>query len=174
MKKVIIILLIITGIHLYFSWKPSASGIAEKMKVGAVITYQDKEYKSDWSLNFEEIKGYLRQKDRHYEKSMPIVTYDLIITSGEYNGPEIVKISNEGNGNYYWSAKKQPKGTLTVYHTVPYSVKAQNKLDQIDVGSNITLVGRISKNSEIESGPDNYAKLMHNNHKFILVKDVFE
>jgi hypothetical protein len=83
MKKLIIIILIICGIHLYLTWKPSASKIAEKIEFGEVITYKGKEYKSDWGVDSEEIKGYLRQKDRHYEKSMPIVTYDLIITSGD-------------------------------------------------------------------------------------------
>lgn len=173
MRNLIIAAIIVCGLGFYFNWKPSASGIANEMEIGETITYKGTQYISDWAANSSKINGYLRQKDRHYDKNMPIVTYDLILTSGDYNDPELVKIRNKGGGNYYWSAQKKPEGTLIVYHTVPSSLEAQNKLDYIDQGTTITLVGKISENSEIKGDSGGFVKLMHNNHKFILVGDAF-
>ena len=173
-KKLIIIALIIFGLYLYFPWKPSTSRIAGEMEFGEVIAYQGEKYKSDWGVDSDEIEGYVRRKDRHFDKNMPIVTYDLVLTSGEYNDPDIVKIRHKGSGNYYWSSHKQPGGTLVFYHTIPSNPEAQNKLDQIDQGATVTLIGRISQNNEIRSDSGNYVKLMHRNHKFILVDDTFE
>jgi len=175
LKKLIIVALILLGAYLYFIWKPSALDIASEMKIGEAIEYQGEKYRSDWGTNSEEIVGYLRRKDRHYDENMPIVTYDIIITTGEFSNPEIVKITNKGGGSYYWRSKRrQPDGTLIVYHTVPATPIVQNKLDEIDEGESVTLVGKISENSEIKSDSDYFVRLGHDNHKFILVEDVIK
>lgn len=174
MKQLIIVILIIGGLYLYLDWKPSGSRIAADMDVGEVIIYQGKVYTSDWAMDSEEIEGFLRRKDRHYDKNMPVITYDLILTTGEFSDPEIVKLRNKGGGNYYWRAKKQPEGTLVVYHSVPSSPEAQNGLDRMEQGKHIVLVGSISQNNEIRSNSGEFVKLMHGNHKFILLEKIFE
>jgi len=174
MKKPIIILLIVGGIYVHATWKPSPMKIAENMEVGELIRYEGKEYESDWGEEREKIEGYLRQKDRHYQRSIPIVTYDLIVTSGEFSDPDIVKIKNKGNGNYYWHAKKQPEGTLVVYHSVPSSLEAQYELDRIEEGADVNLIGKISQDGKISSESGDYLKLRHDNHKFILVEEALE
>ena len=105
---------------------------------------------------------------------MPIVTYNMILTSGEYNDPEIVSIENKGGGNYYWRAKKQPQGSIMFYHLIPSSAEIQNKLDDLEVGRAVTLRGKISENNKIVSSDDYYVQLNHSNHKYILVGDVVQ
>ena len=173
-NKLVLIALIITGLYLYLTWQPSTLEIANEMEFGEVITYQGKNYESDWAVDSEKIEGHLRRKDRHYDENVPIVTYDLIITTEEYSDPDVVKIRHKGGGNYYWSSSKQPKGTLVVYHTVPSTPEAQNKLDEIEQDATVTLIGKISQNSEIKSDSGSFVKLMHGNHKFILIEDAFE
>ena len=172
MKKIIIIGVLGFGLYLYLTWKPSASDIARDMVVGDTITYQGQEYRSDWKADADDITGYVRRMDRHFDKNMPIVTYDLILTSGEFNDPDVVSIENKGNGNYYWRAHKKPSGSLVVYHTIPASLEVQEKLDELKQGATISMVGRVSQDNEIQSDTGAFAKLMHRNHKFVLVEDV--
>jgi hypothetical protein len=103
---------------------------------------------------------------------MPIVTYDLIVTWGEFSDPDIVRIRSGGGGNYFWRADKRPDGDLTVYHTVPGSVDAQVALDDAETGAEIRITGRISSNNRIEGDDGSLVGVRHSNHKFILVEDV--
>lgn len=176
MKQWIAILLIVllaVAAKVYFSWKPDAVNIAREMKHSdnGEITHQGKKYTTDWGST-EKVEGFLRIKERHYDENMPIVTYDLVITSGEYSDPEVVEIESTGGGNFYWRSEIQPKGELVSYHTIPASAEVQKKLDETAEGSTISLTGRISQNSHIQGDDGSFNKLMHNNHKFILIEDV--
>jgi hypothetical protein len=171
LRKLIVIIVIVAGSYSYLTWKPSASEIAGEMRIGDEISYRGEKYTSDWGGRTEKIEGYLRRMDRHFDKSMPIITYDLVLTSGEYNDPDIVNLRHKGGGNYYWSSKKKPEGSLLVVHTVPATRAVQDKLDRIEQGASITLSGRISQDSEIKTASGGFLKLVHSNHKFILVED---
>ena len=171
MKKAVIFFVIIVGFYFYFTWKPSTTGIAENMRIGEAITHDGVTYHSEWGEP-EEIKGFVRRKDRHYDEYMPIITYDLVLATGEYSDRKLVTIQNKGGGNYYWSAPRQPKGTLVFYHTIPATPTVQKKLDDISLDSTISLRVRVSQNSEIKGDNGNFVKLGHSNHKFIIVEDV--
>jgi hypothetical protein len=152
--------------------KPSAVGIAREMEYDrGIVTYCETEYYSDWGAPVE-VAGHLRVKDRHWDDTMPIVTYDLIVTWGEFSDPDIVRIRSGGGGNYFWRADKRPDGDLTVYHTVPGSVDAQVALDDAETGAEIRITGRISSNNRIEGDDGSLVGVRHSNHKFILVEDV--
>lgn len=171
MKKAVIFLVIIVGFYFYFTWKPSATGIAENMRIGEQITLDGVDYNSEWGEP-EIIEGFVRRKDRHYDEYMPIITYDLVLSTGEYSDRDLVKIQNKGGGNYYWSAPRQPTGTLVFYHTIPTTSAIQKKLDDIALDSTISLRVRVSQNSEIKGSNGNFVKLGHSNHKFLIVEDV--
>ena len=75
-------------------------------------------------------------------------------------------------GNYFWSSKTQPEGSILFFHTVPNSMRSQSKLDKIKEGDSVEILAKVSENSEISSDSGAFVKLMHSNHKFILVEDV--
>jgi hypothetical protein len=173
MKKLIIIIVVIGAINWLFNYEPSTKTIVENMTVDENITFKDIQFDSDWDDDVIEITNHVRQKDRHYDERMPIVTYNLILTSGEYNDSDIVSIQNLGGGNYYWRAQKQPEGSIMFYHLIPSSPEIQNKLDEIEVGRLVTLRGKISENNKIVSSDGGYfVQINHDNHKYILVADV--
>ena len=175
MKNVIIIIIVIGAINWLLNYEPSTKTIVENMTVDENITFKGVQFDSDWDDDVTEITNHVRQKDRHYDKNMPIVTYNMILTSGEDNDPEIVSIQNLGGGNYYWRAQKQPQGSLIVYHLIPSSSEIQKKLDEIEVGKAVTLRGKISENNKIVSSDRGYfVQLNHDNHKYILVADVVQ
>jgi len=171
MKILIISLVTIAGLYFYFTWKPAASGIAEDIRIKDGISYNGKKYHSKWS-DTETIKGFVRRKDRHYDKNMPIITYNLVLATDEYSDDKLVKIQNRGGGNYHWSAPRQPKGTLVFYHTIPATPEAQEKLDDIAHKETVLLRAKISESSEIKGDDGGFVRLGHSNHKFILVEDV--
>lgn len=171
MKNLGILIVIVGGLYLYFTWVPSASSIVEKMGFGEQLTYEGEAYHSEWGES-ESIVGYVRRVDRHYDKLIPIITYDLVITSEDFSNPDIVEVRHKGGGNYYWSSKVKPKGSIIFYHTVPSSVLSQDKLDFLREGDTVNILARVSKNSELKNESGAFFKLMHSNHKIILVEDI--
>lgn len=142
------------------------------MNIGEDIQFQGTTFQSDWADKSATVEAYVRRIDRHYDENFPIITYDFVLTTGEYNDPDIVSIRHKGGGNYYWSAKRQPKGTLVAYHLIPESSYAQGRIDNIAEGDTIKMIGKISIDNKITSSTGGYLKLMHDNHKFILVDEI--
>lgn len=173
MKKILVVIVILSGLYFYLNWKPSTSGIASDIKVDGAIIHKGEKYQSDWG-GVEKVEGFVRRKDRHFDSNMPILTYDIVLTSGDYNDANLVTITHNGGGNYSWRYKNKPTGTIVIYHTVPSSLVAQSKLDEIEQGEWVTIVGKISSNNEIKGDSGRFVKLMHSNHKFILVQDVIK
>ena len=171
MKKAVVFLVVIMGFYFYFTWTPSASGIAEDMRIGEEITHDRITYHSEWGES-ETIEGFVRRTDRHYEKHIPIITYGIVLSTGEYSDRDLVKIKNKGGGNYQWSAPRQPKGTLVVYHTIPATPAVQRKLNKIEPDETISLRAKVSQNSEIKGSNGSIVRLGHSNHKFIIVEDL--
>lgn len=172
MKKLLIIGIVIAGFYYYITWMPSTKSIVNDMEFGNQIIYRGQVFHSDWGGNLESISGYIRRIDRHYDENIPIITYDFVITTGDYNNPEIVEVRHKGGGNYSWSSKTQPKGSIVFYHTVPNSITSQNKLDLLTEGETVELIAKVSKNSEIKSDSGAFIKLLHSNHKILLVENV--
>lgn len=172
MKKTLIFIAIVYGVYQYITWKPATLDIANAMEVGELIQFQGNTFQSDWSAKSDNIEAYVRRIDRHYDENIPIITYDFVLTTGEYNDPDIVTLRHKGGGNYYWSAKKQPKGTLVTYHLIPENSYAQGRIDKIAEGDTIKMIGKISQNNKITSSTGAYLQLRHDNHKFILVDEI--
>ncbi|MCU7926077.1 MAG: hypothetical protein KZQ99_20405 [Candidatus Thiodiazotropha sp. (ex Dulcina madagascariensis)] len=172
MNKLLILIIIGAGLYYYITWNPSTESIVNEMEFGDKMIHKDRTYYSDWSKEIESISGYVRRKDRHYDENFPIITYDLALTTGDYNDPNIVEVRHQGGGNYLWLSKTKPTGTITFYHTVPSSIASQSKLDAINEGDTIEILAKVSKNNEIKNDTGAFVRLMHSNHKMILVSDV--
>ena len=172
MRNLLLFSALVIAVYQYVNWKPSTLDIASGMDIGEDIQFQGQTFQSDWSVTTESIDAYVRRIDRHYDENFPLITYDFVLTTGEYNDPDIVSIRHKGGGNYYWSAKKQPKGTLITYHLIPESSYAQGRIDNIAEGETIKMSGKISQDSKITSSTGAFLALRHDNHKFILVDEV--
>ncbi|MEY8198765.1 MAG: hypothetical protein RPS47_05950 [Colwellia sp.] len=172
MKNKAILLLCISAVYLYFNWDPSTSSIAKDMTVGSDIRYKDQIIISDWSSEVE-VEAYVRRKDRHYDESMPVITFDMALTTGDFNDADRVKISHMGGGNYiFLKAEKGLIGSINFYHTIPSNSYVQKQLDNIELDSTIVLIGKISIDNILSSSAGGSVELMHGNHKFILVNEV--
>lgn len=172
MKKLVILGVALASLYYYITWEPSTKSVVSEMAFGDQITHAGQNYHSDWADEPELINGYVRRIDRHYDKNIPIITYDLVLTTGDYSDPEIVEVKHKGGGNYFWSSNTQPAGSIVFYHTVPGSAISQDKLDMLVDGNTVEILAKVSQNSEITSDSGAYFKLMHSNHKILLVEDI--
>lgn len=173
MKVPLLLILAVAGAYWYLNWQPSTTQIAQGMMVTDTIEFEGQSFHSEWSERVTEVEGLIRRKDRHYDANIPIITYDLAVATGDFRDPDIVEIRHKGGGNYFWSSKQKPKGSLIFYHVVPATPYVQTMLDALKVGDTPTLQGRISTNDRISSSSGAMVGLRHSNHKFILVDDLF-
>jgi len=174
MKKTLIFIALICGAYQYITWKPSTLEIASGMEVGESIQFQGNTFQSDWSAKSDNIEAYVRRIDRHYSEYIPIITHDFVLTTGDYNDPNIVSLRHRGDGNYNfsWTTRKTPKGSLIVYHLIPVSAYVQRQINNIEMGDTIKMSGKISQDSKITSSTGAFLQLMHDNHKFVLVDEI--
>lgn len=173
MKKLAIMVIIGVAIYAYVQWEPSAVSIAQNMQVSEKIVFENDTYTTDWK-KAARIDGHLRRSDRESYDYAPIITYHLVITTDDYNDPDLVKISNKGHGKYTYLYRNDIplKGGLTVYHVIPASATVQRSLEELKSGKPIRLVAQVSKSSTLKKNGQAVFRVNGQNHKVILVEQV--
>lgn len=175
MKKTLVIAVIAGVIWLLFFKTPSSRTISAEMRIdprGGAITYDQDVYHADWS-DPTSFSGDLRYIGRAYNKYIPVITHDAIVTTGEFSDPDIVTIGPVRDGNTYWRAHKQPEGTFVMLHLIPSSVAIHDQLEELSEGDAVLLVGKVEEDGTVLRPDGSFVvKLMHDNHKFLLVTEV--
>ena len=153
---------------------PSVEDIAREMQVdrrGGFVKYQDKVFTAEWGDKIKHT-GDIRYFGRAYYDGVPIFTHDAVVTTGEFSDPDIVEVTPIKDGSMYWYANKQPEGSLVVLHFIPEDFSVFEDLKLIREGDRIEFSGREETDSTVESSDGSYIKLMHANHKYLLVSEV--
>jgi hypothetical protein len=174
MKKIIIIALVAVAAAWFFLREPSADNIVANMIVDVVtgdIRYKDVTYKAGWGKE-KTYEGQVRVIVNAHHKYAPYITQEIVLTTGEFSDPSIVTVSKIKDGNMYWRANRQPKGTLVVLHFIPLNYNIYEKLKQVQEGQTVKFSGRDVKDSLIKGSDGTYIKLQHSNHRFFVVEDV--
>ncbi|MDH3253363.1 MAG: hypothetical protein OEM62_00055 [Acidobacteriota bacterium] len=169
------LVVLIAAVAIYVIMRPpSAAKIVRGMEVSipaGTIEYADVRYAATWSDSIVR-SGDIRYLSRAYTKSVPMVIYDAVLTSGEFSDSSIVEIESTGGGNFYWRSKKQPQGTLVALHIIPENEIVLRSLASVDEGDRIEIVGRDEINGKIEGADGSFLRLAHDNHKFVLASRV--
>lgn len=169
------LVVVIAAAGIFFLTRPpSGVKLVREMDIDVAagsIAYRGVVYTSEWGAEITR-SGQVRHVVRAYDKNVPIVTFHLVLTTGEFSDPSIVTIDHNGGGNYIWRAKKQPQGTLIVLHLVPGSETVFRTLRSVDEGDTVEIVGRDEARGAIENENGAYLRLGHSNHKFVLVNRV--
>jgi len=100
-----------------------------------------------WNLSYEqdhdrEFTGIVRFISMDHETNFPIISFDILITSGDYSSPDLVTTS-VANHHFTWMnlGKTSPQGTINLLHTVPMNQAIEDKLAAIKNGDTITIQG---------------------------------
>jgi len=77
------------------------------------------------------------------ESRFPVLSHDILITTGDYANPEKVKTS-VSNHHYSWKSNSAsaPVGSINLLHTVPMNQQIYDQLISIRKGDQVTIQGR--------------------------------
>ena len=76
-------------------------------------------------------------------RQIPILTHDVMVTSGEYADPDVVTTSVT-NHRFTWrsSSTAEPRGAINLLHTVPANEEVYGQLRQIQSWDEVVITGR--------------------------------
>lgn len=72
----------------------------------------------------------------------PILTHDILVTSGEFANPDIVHTSVIDHHFSWTSAKRSPQGAINLLHTVPVNMDIYSQLMALRIGQTVRITGR--------------------------------
>lgn len=168
-----ILVLLVAAAFLYLRG-PSAGRVVSNTIVAAesgYIQYKSVRYTAEWGPEVVHA-GDIRLVDRAKYKSAPFFTHHAVVTTGDYSDPELVKINDAGGGNFYWTAKKRPAGTILALHFVPRDKQALIALKRVDSGDSVEFVGREEIDGAVQGSDGTYLRLQHDNHRYVLLDGV--
>lgn len=106
-------------------------------------THQDSwkiEYDYAWDTTFS---GLVRHVSPIRLNQFPILTHDVLVTSGDFADSSIVTTDvSDHHFVWYSPGKSSPKGTINLLHTVPIDKTIYEELLQIHEGEHVKISGR--------------------------------
>ena len=100
-----------------------------------------------WDLSYEQandrtFSGIVRHISMDHEPNFPIISYDILVTSGDFADPKLVSTTVE-NHHFTWVSLSQTplQGTINLLHTVPKDQTTEEKLAAIKNGDKVTVEG---------------------------------
>lgn len=125
----------------------------EQHQWGSLILHQGYQYvtqehsNSTWEMTYElstveTFIGQVRHTSRINEGKFPMLTHDILITSGEFSDSDLVRTSVMSH-HFTWSSKtsERPSGTINLLHTMPKDEETLNGLYSIKHGDTVTVKG---------------------------------
>ena len=174
MKKVLIVAVVAALVWYVFLRTPPAQSITQATAIdqgAGTIQFDDTTYEATWA-DATKYSGDLRYMGRAYSEYAPFITHDAVVTTGEFSDPEIVTIGPMRKGNTWWKAPRQPSGTLVVLHFIPADLGVLDRLNGLGEGDSATFTGHVEADGHITASDGGFLKLMHDNHKIMLVTAV--
>ena len=167
------IIAIVVGIYAY-TLPPAAEKITRKTTIDTdkgSIVYGGTVYSAEWGDEVSHA-GDIRFIGRAYHEQIPVITYEAIVTNGEFSDPSIVEVTPIKDGNMRWRAQKQPEGSLIVLHFIAKDLTVFHDIRNIRQGDKVEFVGREETDNMISASNGDFVKLNHNNHRYLLVSKV--
>lgn len=100
-----------------------------------------------WDISYEtgvvrSFSGLVRHASPIDEPAFAILTFDILVTSGDYADPALVETS-VSNHHFTWTAPTlaNPDGTINLLHTVPMNEEINQQLNDIRVGDTVIISG---------------------------------
>jgi hypothetical protein len=86
--------------------------------------------------------GIVRHTSMNHEANFPIVSFDILVTSGDFADEDLVWTIVEDH-HFTWRSLngKSPQGTINLLHTVPMDQATEELLMSIEVGDHVIIKG---------------------------------
>jgi hypothetical protein len=101
-----------------------------------------------WSITYENITdstfdGLVRHISPIRENKFPMLSHDILVTSGDFSNPAKVKASVSNHHFVYnYEINDPPKGTINLLHAVPKTDEIRNQMLSIRNGDHVKITGR--------------------------------
>lgn len=102
----------------------------------------------NWEISYENIRnatfqGYVRHASPIRENKFPMLSHDILVTTGDYADAELVNAS-VSNHHFRWMSRTSdyPKGTINLLHTVPLNDEIRDQLTAVRNGQTVRIIGR--------------------------------
>jgi hypothetical protein len=100
-----------------------------------------------WDVSYEQshdrvFEGVVRHTSMDHEPNFPIISFDILITSGDYVSPSLVT-TDVTDHHFTWESRTgtQPQGTINLLHTVPMNQAMEEQLIKIKDGDTVIVQG---------------------------------
>lgn len=162
-------LLAVLGLIWWLQQEPSAIASWQKARIEAQqITVNDVVYQAEWGEPVTH-QGYVQQIVSDYRPYFPVITHDLVLTTGDYSDAEKVKIRPLKEGKTVWRAKTSPQGTLVVLHVMPNDEDVLKAFQALNAGAEVKITGREELDANVSNSQGGYYRMNGNNHILIRV-----
>lgn len=100
-----------------------------------------------WDVDFEyptdsAFTGVVRHASRWHDSSVPFMTHDILVTTGDFASSEFVDVAVIDHKFFYRYDDQQPEGSINLLHVFPASQEVFDQLKEIKTWNNVTLSGR--------------------------------
>ena len=100
-----------------------------------------------WTISYEKpdysvFSGLVRYFAEDHEGNFPLLTHDILVTSGDFSNPAIVR-TDVYEHHFTWSSPNNghPQGTINLLHTVPLNEDIYQQLLLVKDGEQVTISG---------------------------------
>ena len=101
-----------------------------------------------WKIRYEMTKtstftGLVRHASPIREANFPLLSHDILVTSGDFSNPDIVRTS-VSNHRFAWYSPdtRFPDGSINLLHTLPENEEIFRQLSQVKKGQQVIITGR--------------------------------
>lgn len=100
-----------------------------------------------WKIRYESrntttFEGLVRHASDFNERTFPLLSHDILVTSGEFADKNTVRAS-VSNHRFYWYSEQSshPQGRINLLHTVPASPEIYEQLAGVKSGQQVRIKG---------------------------------
>lgn len=116
-------------------------------KIDSSFTSVEDSRGESWKIRYESknttiFEGLVRHASPINERAFPLLSHDILVTSGDFADSSIVRTS-VSNHRFYWYSDQQnrPQGTINLLHTVPSTEEIYHQLAQVRKGDRVRIKG---------------------------------
>lgn len=116
-------------------------------KIDSAFTSVEDTNGETWKIRYESknntvFEGLVRHTSPINERAFPLLSHDILVTTGDFSDPAKVRTS-VSNHRFYWYSDQsnRPKGTINLLHTVPSTEEIYTQLTQIRKGDTVRIQG---------------------------------
>ena len=100
-----------------------------------------------WGVSFEypngaTFRGVIRHVSRWHESSLPFMTHDILITTGDFASKGTVNVFVVNHKFIYHYAEGSPSGSINLLHIFPASEEIYKQLLQVKDWNEVSISGR--------------------------------